>query len=102
MTTNDLLPAGSGLAVIDTAVTPDGITVALTATAAAADCPTCGNPSDRAHSRYRRTLADLPAGGRRLVLRVAARRFLCRKRPVTLAITHNLASSCATDRGSVL
>ena len=41
-------------------------------------CPTCGLPSSSIHSRYGRTLGDLPAHGRRLRVRLAARRFRCR------------------------
>src|SRR5207244_1313489 len=52
--------------------------VAVTCTAATASCPGCGRQSDRVHSRYRRTLADLPVNGRRSVLRLTARRFFCR------------------------
>lgn len=33
--------------------------------------------SARIHSRYRRTLTDLPSRGRRVVLTVCARRFRC-------------------------
>lgn len=40
-------------------------------------CPGCGAPSDRVHSRYRRTLADLPMAGRRVRLIVRVRRFYC-------------------------
>ena len=68
-----------GLTVTNTTITPDLIAVAVTCTAATATCPACGRPSDRVHSRYRRTLADLPANGRRFVLRITARRFLCRE-----------------------
>jgi transposase len=39
--------------------------------------PACGAASDRVHSRYVRTAADLPWQGRRVVLRVTARRFRC-------------------------
>jgi transposase len=77
MSPADLLPAGCGLAITDATITPDLIAVALTCTAPTATCPTCGQPSDRVHSRYRRTLADLPVNGRRYVLRLTARRFFC-------------------------
>ncbi|MFV9453503.1 transposase family protein [Rhodococcus sp. NM-2] len=42
-----------------------------------ASCPTCGDTSERVHSRYERTVVDTAIGNRpsRLVLRV--RRFLC-------------------------
>lgn len=36
------------------------LTLNLTSTQTQAACPVCGQPSYRAHSRYTRTLADLP------------------------------------------
>jgi len=51
-------------------------------------CPGCGSRSERAHSRYRRGLADLPISGRPVRLAVVVRRFhcdavLCRRRIFT-------------------
>lgn len=40
-------------------------------------CPACGSVSRQVHSRYRRTLRDLPAHGRRVLVRVFVRRFRC-------------------------
>ena len=59
-----------GLHVTDLSIDTDAITVA---------CPDCGRDSDQVHSRYTRLLGDLPVRGRRLVLRVPARRFYCRR-----------------------
>ena len=42
-----------------------------------AACPVCGTLSTRIHSRYRRTLTDLPSQGRRVVVSVCAHRFRC-------------------------
>ena len=42
-----------------------------------AACPDCGVVSERVHSRYRRSLLDLPAHGRRVDIRVSVRRFRC-------------------------
>ena len=42
-----------------------------------ASCPGCGRHSARIHSRYLRSVADLPAGGRPVGLRLSARRFYC-------------------------
>lgn len=79
MSPADLLPPHGGLTATDLAVTPDVIVVAVAVTTPTADCPACGGSSGRVHSRYRRTLADLPVNGRRFVLRVTARRFVCRR-----------------------
>ena len=40
-------------------------------------CPGCGRPSERVHSRYYRSLADLPVAGRRVRLIARVRRFYC-------------------------
>src|SRR5262249_61321806 len=78
MSPADFLPAGCGLAVTDATITPDLIALAVACDGPTATCPSCGHPSDRVHSRYRRTLADLPVNGRRFILRLTARRFFCR------------------------
>lgn len=40
-------------------------------------CPRCGRPSRKAHSRYFRTLADLPRHGVAVKLSLRVRRFFC-------------------------
>jgi transposase len=40
-------------------------------------CPLCRNVSGRVHSRYVRTVLDLPSSGRKVELRLVARRFVC-------------------------
>ncbi|HZO90819.1 MAG TPA: ISL3 family transposase [Chthonomonadaceae bacterium] len=45
-----------------------------------ARCPVCHRPSRRVHSRYWRTLADLPCSGQKIVLHVRMRRFFCGNR----------------------
>lgn len=73
----DLLPTIRGLVVSAVTVTADLTAVAVAPTASSARCPTCGHLSDRIHSRYRRTLADLAVGPRQVVLIVTARKFRC-------------------------
>ena len=41
-------------------------------------CPDCRQPTDRIHSRYPRTLADLPWATTPIELRLTVRRFFCR------------------------
>lgn len=62
------------------ALDDQGITLTVRSLQPAAACPVCQTPSTRLHSRYRRTLRDLPWGPWpvRLVLRV--RRFRCARR----------------------
>jgi transposase len=54
---------------------PDHLIIVATPQACSANCPGCGQSSARVHSRYERTLGDLPWQGRPVSLRVRARRF---------------------------
>src|SRR5262245_17823603 len=78
MSAPELLPPAAGLAVTAIVLTPDTVVVAAATTPSVVACPACGTPSDRVHSRYVRRAADLPWQGRRVVLRLTARRFRCR------------------------
>src|SRR6202046_5007982 len=72
-----LLPHLAGV-VIDRAESgPQGVQLWVRPRAGHAVCPRCGGVARRGHSRYGRRLADAPAGGRRVVIRMAARRFFC-------------------------
>src|SRR5262245_4559450 len=54
------------------------VTLLLRTASATASCPGCGQPSHRVHSRYTRTVRDLPTQGRPTLLRLTARKFFCR------------------------
>lgn len=56
------------------------ITLTLRTTSPTASCPLCGTQSSHLQSRYRRTLRDLPSGGRPIRLIMHVRRFFCKKR----------------------
>jgi transposase len=70
-----LVPAGFTVAgvVRDNAA----VEISVHSVAGVGRCPSCGQPSRRVHSRYRRSAADLPLGGQRVRLVVVARRFRC-------------------------
>jgi transposase len=70
-----LTPAG--LIVDDIEVEGDRIVATARSTSRSSACPDCGWISTRVHSRYQRSLADLPAHGRTVVIRLSARRFRC-------------------------
>lgn len=70
-------PACLGLRLDDLVLTSNTAVALIVATAPSATCPRCGTPSDRVHSRYRRTIADLPCQDRAVVLRLVVRRFRC-------------------------
>ena len=54
------------------------LTFVVTSTARAASCPECGQPSRRYHSRYWRTVADLPWAEYAVQVRIALRKWRCR------------------------
>ncbi|MGA5550554.1 transposase family protein [Streptomyces pseudogriseolus] len=53
------------------------IRVGVRCRAAEARCPGCGSWAGRVHGSYLRLPDDLPAAGRRVVLRLRVRRFVC-------------------------
>ncbi len=73
-----ILPDLSDLIIEQVSVT-DGVTVTVHAASLTALCPCCGTESKRVHSYYIRTLHDLPASGRTVLLTVRVRRFFCQE-----------------------
>ncbi|HCI78965.1 MAG TPA: hypothetical protein DHW02_04675 [Ktedonobacter sp.] len=67
----------SDLQVEDMHLESNILTLILASSQAHASCPDCAATSSRVHSRYRRTLADLPCQGRAVQLRLTVRRFFC-------------------------
>ena len=67
----------SGLLVQQVVPSADTVTITTAPKAPEACCPVCGHASRRVHSRYLRTLADLPWQGRAVLIRIEARRFRC-------------------------
>jgi transposase len=65
------------LRVTDLTLESAAITIPVESTAIVASCPHCGDHATRVHSRYTRTLTDLPIRGRCTTLRATARRFFC-------------------------
>jgi len=76
---NVLLPGPTRLRLTTLTTTDDRIILDLSATQAAAPCPTCGSESTHIHSYYQRTVADLPWASRPVYLHLHVRRFLCSK-----------------------
>lgn len=72
---SSLIPAGL---IVESMAEEEGVIV-VSARAGADEraCPLCGRLSNRIHSRYIRTAADLPYAGKRVELRLVARRFVC-------------------------
>ena len=72
-----VLPIPRSLHVETLLLDEDGLTILASSKATAAPCPRCGQRSDRLHSRYARTLADLPWAGVAVHLRGPVRKFFC-------------------------
>ena len=53
------------------------VTLRLQSTQTLVHCPVCRFPTRRLHSRYRRTVADLPWAHDRVVLQLGVRKFFC-------------------------
>jgi transposase len=73
-----LMPASVAVSVDGVILDAASVTLLLRTTAATACCPACGVPSHHAHSRYSRTIHDLPLLNRQTTLRLSARKFFCR------------------------
>jgi transposase len=72
-----LLPDPAQVHLLGLTVAGATITAEAIATASTRPCPLCGQRSARVHSRYRRTLADLPWLGLAMRLEVQVRKFFC-------------------------
>ncbi len=70
-----LLPAG--LLVQHVLPSPNRLVIVASLNQTSAACPACEAPSSHVHSRYERTLGDLPCQGQPVTLRVEVRRFRC-------------------------
>ena len=57
--------AACGMSIERIEANPDKLLILARSTATTAACPMCGGQSDHIHSRYQRSLADLPSQGKR-------------------------------------
>ena len=78
MEKSPFLPLPEGMVIGQVEITQTQLTVEVISTQPCACCPGCGNPSDAVHCQYRRTVHDVPCGGRSVVLRLGVRKFFCR------------------------
>ncbi len=72
-----ILPDTQVLKLLYVCASGQSVTLAARTTSAEACCPVCGMLSRRVHSRYVRTLADLPWQGIPVRIRLHIRRFFC-------------------------
>ena len=72
-----VLPAPKLLNLISVRADANAITLSAKTSARTARCPICAKRSGRIHSRYTRTLADLPWQGVPVTVHLRVRRFFC-------------------------
>jgi transposase len=72
------------------------ILFAVRTTSARAACPLCAGAADRIHSRYQRTLLDLPWQGNTVRLELTCRKFFCDNPDCTRRVFAEPLSSVAT------
>lgn len=77
MSSSPFLPLPRGLDIESVSVSEEVLIVSVIACSPSGCCPGCSQEAVRVHSRYRRTVADLPSGGRRVVLSLLMRKFFC-------------------------
>lgn len=77
MTSPTLWPAPDEVVVDRMIADEQSLTLIVHTHKARAMCPDCGQPSERVHSRYQRTISDLPWHGVTIQLRLQTRRFFC-------------------------
>ena len=78
MEENPLLSLPEGMQIDQIQSSENEVRITARATHPTSCCPLCGSPSSSIHSRYRRTVRDVPCGGRRVQLTLCVRKVFCR------------------------
>ncbi len=78
MESNPLLPLPVGMQIDQIQASENEVSITVIATHPTSCCPLCSHPSSSIHSRYRRTVRDVPCGGRCVQLALYVRKFFCR------------------------
>jgi transposase len=73
--THELLPKGLRLETLS--IGTGRVRICVESTAGGSRCPLCGRGSSRVHSRYSRTVSDLPWHGISVTLAIRAKRLFC-------------------------
>ena len=81
-----VLPAPKLLNLIGVRADENAITLVARTSSRVARCPACATRSARVHSRYARTLTDLPWQGIPVTVRLRVRRFFCDHKACNRAI----------------
>ncbi len=72
-----MVPLGEGLELTHLERADDSLRLHVTSTSQSCQCPVCGQPSTRLHSRYCRMVKDLPCVGQPVQLILHVRKFFC-------------------------
>ena len=96
-TSADILPSGGSLTLLGIATTTDGVIVEADGPGSAR-CPSCRHHSVARHSRYWRTIRDLPAHGKAVTLRVRVGRWRCHNARCARAIFADRLGGVAAPR----
>ena len=72
------------------------LTLDVTSTQAWVPCPLCHVLTPRVHSRYSRSLADVPWGAYAVRLQLRVRKFFCTN-PTWALVPFNVRSTCVLD-----
>ncbi len=72
-----LLPLPLGWVMQEIMTSETMLTIGVVSTCSQSPCPLCGQLAWRIHSQYGRVVADVPCGGRRVVLKLTVRKFHC-------------------------
>src|SRR5436190_16226034 len=73
-----LLPLPEGMFIEQIETNKTNLVVSVISTHSTSCCPLCTRPSSSVHSYYRRSVRDLPCGGRNIRLLLTVRKFFCR------------------------
>ena len=76
-TTSPFLPLPDGIFISSVRPSVTELVVQIACRLPCAACPLCQQPSERVHGHYGRTVADLPCAGRRVILSLTVRKFVC-------------------------
>ncbi len=71
------LPLPDGRVIVSIQEEDDLVLVHITCRKSSTCCPSCRSSSERVHGTYERTVADLPCAGRRVLLKLLIRKFVC-------------------------
>src|SRR5437588_815303 len=66
-----------GIFISSVRATTTELVVRIACQRSCAACPLCQQTSERVHGNYGRTVADLPCAGRRVILALTVRKFVC-------------------------